>query len=186
MEVTSLGAATTSLPLDDQSQVGDARRQAVAYASEIGFGEEDRGRVALVLTEIATNAVLHGAGGELLLRAPADNDGPLEILVIDRGPGMPDVGRALQDGYSTVGTPGGGLGAAARMSDLFDVYSAPGAGAIVYARFLARRERGARPAAVQRETPPRWRSGRSVFPSMAKPSAAMPGPQPGRAGRTCS
>ncbi len=90
----------------------------------------------------APNAVLHGAGGEVLLRTPADGDGPLELLVIDRGPGIADVAKALQDGYSTAGTPGTGLGAAVRMSDTFDLYSAPTTGTVLYARFVPRRQFG--------------------------------------------
>ena len=49
----------------------------------------------------------------------------IEILALDRGPGMADVGRCLRDGFSTAGTPGTGLGAIARLSSFFDVYSAP-------------------------------------------------------------
>ena len=76
----------------------------------------------------------HGAGGEALLRSPAAGDGPLELLVIDRGPGIADVAKALEDGYSTAGTPGTGLGAVVRMSDLFDLYSTPSVGTVLYAR----------------------------------------------------
>ncbi len=123
MEVSSIRSTTTSLKLEDQSHVGEVRRLAITYAADLGFDETDRGRIALVVTEVATNALLHGAGGEALLRSPADGDGPLELLVIDRGPGIADVAKALQDGYSTAGTPGTGLGAVVRMSDLFDLYS---------------------------------------------------------------
>ena len=136
MEVSSIRSTTTYLKLEDQSHVGEARRLAISYAGDLGFDDTDRGRIALVVTEAGTNAVLHGAGGEALLRSPADGDGPLELLVIDRGPGIADVAKALQDGYSTAGTPGTGLGAALRMSDTFDLYSTPTIGTVLYARFV--------------------------------------------------
>ena len=46
--------------------------------------------------------------------------------------------RCLTDGYSTAGTPGTGLGAVRRLANEFDIYSAPGEGTIVMARFGAR------------------------------------------------
>src|SRR5262249_13366746 len=61
----------------------------------------------------------------------------LEILALDRGPGMADVGRCLRDGFSTAGTPGGGLGAMSRLSSMFDIYSQPGAGTAVLCRLWA-------------------------------------------------
>jgi hypothetical protein len=59
----------------------------------------------------------------------------IELLAIDRGPGMTDIERCMSDGYSTAGTPGTGLGAVRRLADEFDIHSAPGEGTIVLARF---------------------------------------------------
>ncbi|AMY11815.1 Serine/threonine-protein kinase RsbT [Luteitalea pratensis] len=47
---------------------------------------------------------------------------------------MTDVQRCLQDGFSTVGTPGNGLGAVKRLSDEFDVHSTPGKGTVIVSR----------------------------------------------------
>jgi hypothetical protein len=60
--------------------------------------------------------------------------GGLEVLALDLGPGMADVGRCLADGYSTAGSRGVGLGAMARLSALFDIHSRPGEGTAVLAR----------------------------------------------------
>ena len=60
--------------------------------------------------------------------------GWLELLSVDGGPGMTDVQRCLQDGYSTAGTPGNGLGAVKRLSDEFDVHSTPGKGTVIVSR----------------------------------------------------
>jgi hypothetical protein len=84
----------------------------------------------LIVTEAATNAVKHGGGGECLLRAA---DGIVEIVVLDAGAGITNLSHALRDGFSTSGTPGTGLGAIARLSSTYDVYSRPDKGTVVYA-----------------------------------------------------
>src|SRR5262249_18488168 len=61
----------------------------------------------------------------------------MELIALDKGPGMADVARCLIDGFSTVGSPGTGLGAVARVSDSYAIYSRPGVGTAVMARFLA-------------------------------------------------
>ena len=58
------------------------------------------------------------------------------MLALDRGVGMAEVGRCMQDGYSTAGSPGTGLGAVARLADDLRVYSRPGLGSVIMARFL--------------------------------------------------
>jgi anti-sigma regulatory factor (Ser/Thr protein kinase) len=121
--------------IDDVSRVGDARREAVRLAQLQGLSEEFAGRAALVATELATNLLRHGGGGELLLQR-LDGEGAclVEIVALDRGPGMKDPERCLRDGYSTSGTLGTGLGAAQRLSAEFDLYSAPEDGTVVLAR----------------------------------------------------
>ena len=98
-------------------------------------------------------------------RAPSNG---LEILAIDRGPGMPDVARAREDGYSTAGTLGHGLGSVERQSDFFQIYSQP-TGTVALARLWREApDRGAAQAA-------RTKSGRSLVSSPAKISAATTG-----------
>ncbi len=66
-------------------------------------------------------------------RRPA-TEAELEVLAIDKGPGIGDLQAALEDGRSTAGTTGIGLGAARRMSDEFDIYSGVPHGTVVLAR----------------------------------------------------
>jgi anti-sigma regulatory factor (Ser/Thr protein kinase) len=127
------------LTVADASQVGEARRAAAALTTRLGFDETEAGKVALVVTEAASNLAKHGGGGELLLRVLARGDVPgVEVLALDRGPGMADVARCLGGGFSTAGTAGHGLGAIARLASTFDVHSAPGAGTALVARLWAR------------------------------------------------
>jgi len=131
-----------AIPVSEASQAGEARRVATRMAEAIGFDEKARGEVAIVVTELATNLARHARDGRLRIQAldlPAGRT--MEILSIDAGPGMSDVQRCLQDGYSTAGTPGNGLGAVRRLSSVFDVHSTPGSGTVILSRL--RRPSGA-------------------------------------------
>lgn len=93
-------------------------------AASLGLNETKSGETAIVITEAARNAVVYGGGGQLLLSGiKSKNETRMEIVALDRGPGIADLSRALQDGYSTGGTPGTGLGAIKRMAEVFDVFS---------------------------------------------------------------
>lgn len=128
-------AAQLRYLIDDDSKVGEARRAAQAIAN-FEFDEQTAGRVAIVATELANNLLRHAGGGELLVQViGADDETIVELLAIDRGPGMSNVELCMRDGYSTAGTAGTGIGAVRRLSDDFDIYSAPGEGTVVMARF---------------------------------------------------
>ncbi|HEY6434822.1 MAG TPA: ATP-binding SpoIIE family protein phosphatase, partial [Acetobacteraceae bacterium] len=123
----------------DTSQIAEARRLACSCARRLGLSETRTGQVALVVTELATNILKHGGGGEILTSRFDDRDGAgLEVLALDRGRGMADVERCLQDGYSTAGTPGNGLGAVIRQADQVRIWSSPDHGTAIVARFVAR------------------------------------------------
>ena len=144
-----MSQSAVAFPVSDQSQVGEARRYASALAAELGFDETLGGQVAIVASEAATNIVRHGAGGELHVRATRPSDGApatLEILALDRGPGIDNMGQAMRDGFSTGGTAGNGLGAMDRLSTAFDIYSSPSGGTALLARFAARPTPGRTPA----------------------------------------
>lgn len=120
--------------IDDASKVGEARRATQVLAND--FPAELAGKVCIVATELANNLLRHAGGGELLLQTlGTGDDAIIELLAIDHGPGMHDVTACMRDGYSTAGTPGTGLGAMRRLADLFDIYSQPGEGTVVVARF---------------------------------------------------
>lgn len=120
--------------VEDASQAGEARRAAADLCRIAVFDAGRSGEVAIVVTELATNLVKHAGGGELLLRSLGPLRPGIEILSVDRGPGLSNPGDCLRDGYSTSSTPGTGLGAIRRLSSLFDIFSAPGAGTVVLSR----------------------------------------------------
>lgn len=123
------------LPIEDDSYVSEARRAALRVAADPAFDEDAHGRLAIVATELTTNLVKHAAGGELVLRAMHIGDVPaVELLALDKGPGLHDVGAVLRDGFSTAGSPGSGLGAIRRLSTVFDLYTEPDRGTALLAR----------------------------------------------------
>jgi hypothetical protein len=63
--------------------------------------------------------------------------GGIEILALDKGPGIANVAEALRDGYSTSGSPGTGLGAIGLLAAFFDIHSVPGIGTALLARLWA-------------------------------------------------
>ena len=130
-----------AVAVNDVSQVAEARREAATVSEENGFSEDDAGRVALVATELATNLVKHGGGGEILLGSYEDGErnGGVEVVALDRGRGMSNVEACLRDGYSSAGTAGNGLGAVIRQSHVVDLASWPGVGTAVLARIQSGR-----------------------------------------------
>ena len=138
VEVTR-AAPTSSLDLTDMSQIGEARRAVTALARRLGFDDTGCGQAALVVSEAASNVLKHAGQGELLAREIEHDDAiGLELLILDKGPGMADPARCLRDGFSTKGTAGIGLGALARLSDFFDVHSIPAVGTAVLIRVWSR------------------------------------------------
>lgn len=123
--------------VDDHSSVGAARRQGMSYAQAAGADELTTAKLGIVVTELATNLVRHAKGGALLVRTVSVPDGEaLEVLATDHGPGIAHPSRCLSDGHSTQGSPGTGLGAVKRLSDVFDLFTLRARGTVVLSRIL--------------------------------------------------
>jgi anti-sigma regulatory factor (Ser/Thr protein kinase) len=122
----------------EESQIGSARRCVAEICKRSGSDETFCGRAAVVVTEMARNIFLHGKGGEIVIREVATAaSANLELLALDRGPGMRNIAECLRDGFSTAGTAGTGFGAIKRLSDGFEVFSQPGRGTVVWVRLCA-------------------------------------------------
>ncbi len=121
--------------ITEKSQVGEARRRLVDLAEKGGFHTTEMEKVAIVVTELATNLLKHATEGELVARLlDLHGEMVMEILSLDRGPGMANVAECLRDGYSTTGSLGQGLGAIRRLSTYFDLYSTTSSGNSVRTR----------------------------------------------------
>lgn len=138
MDLNFSGRVTRVVVVEEVSQVGQARREALAMAEAIGFDEMDAGRVALATTELATNVIKHGRGGRMYLSVVCGRGAEgVELCTLDAGPGFSLV-QSLPDGYSTGGTQGLGLGAIQRQATVLDAWS-DDKGCVVVARIYASR-----------------------------------------------
>ncbi len=126
------------LRVEEPSAVSACRIAAMAMARHLEFPAKRADRLALAVTEAASNLHKYAKDGALLLRVSHGAGAPgIEFVTIDTGPGMPDVGAAFRDGHSTAGTLGIGLGSISRQADFCDVYSSAGRSTALAARFWA-------------------------------------------------
>lgn len=115
---------TELVAVTDPSSVGQVRRVALLAGQRLGMDEMHAGELALLATEVSRNVLVHGGGGEVVVIGLKRGDKALaRILGMDRGPGIPDIARAMTDGFSTSGTPGGGLGAIKRIASGFELFT---------------------------------------------------------------
>jgi anti-sigma regulatory factor (Ser/Thr protein kinase) len=130
--------------IDDPSRIAEARRNVRRLALDLDFDERAAEKAAIVVTEACTNLLKHANNGQIIVGQAAaqpaapghrgDSPTLLEILALDTGPGIANVEECLQDGHSTTGTSGGGLGAIDRLSSYTEIYSRPGRGTAILAR----------------------------------------------------
>jgi len=118
-----------SRPLRAEDDVVRARQAVRAWAVEMGFSLVDQTKLVTAASELARNTVVYGGGGSVRMEAlEADARRGLRLVFEDQGPGIPDVERALSDGFTTGGGLGLGLGGARRLVNDFAIHSAPGEG----------------------------------------------------------
>ena len=115
------------VPIDDASQIGEARRAAVQVANLAHLDDTALGKLAIVVTELATNIIKHAKRGEILI-GNIRGARSVDVIALDSGPGMGSLERSMEDGFSSAGTAGQGLGAIARQSASLEIYTRPGGG----------------------------------------------------------
>ena len=123
-----------TIVLAGDADVIDVRQTARRRATAIGLETARCEALATAVTEIARNALVHASGGTVSFgECEGDRAGVL-VVARDDGPGIDDVARAMQDGWTTIGTLGLGLPSARRLIDDFRIVSAPGRGTTVVMR----------------------------------------------------
>ena len=127
-----------TLGIQSDDDVVRVRQMTRALAVALGFRLVDQTKIVTAASELARNTLVHGGGGTVLLETVHDGTRRgLRLTFGDKGPGIADVARALVDGYTTGSGLGFGLGGAKRLSNEFEVSSAPGQGTQVrIARWL--------------------------------------------------
>lgn len=114
----SNSSSLAELLIATPAHVNSAANTAREFARSAGFRREECDEVALAVMELASNLVKHARGGQLRFSLIEEGERRgLEIISEDQGPGIPDVERAMADGFSTAGGLGAGLGAVNRLMD---------------------------------------------------------------------
>ena len=116
-----------------------ARQEGRRLASTLDFSSSDLTVIAVAISEVARNILSYARTGEITLQV-VEKNGRRGILVVaeDAGPGIEDIGLALEDGFSTSGSLGLGLPGARRLMDEFEIRSKVGKGTTVILRKWAR------------------------------------------------
>ncbi|UOR10316.1 anti-sigma regulatory factor [Halobacillus amylolyticus] len=106
-----------------------ARQVGRDIARKVGFGTVDQARIATAISELARNIYLYAGTGKVCFEALENmNQKGLSIVAIDDGPGIKELSRVMEDGFSTSGGLGAGLPGVKRLMDEFDIQSENGKG----------------------------------------------------------
>lgn len=122
----------TVMPMRSDVDVLQARQSGKELASALRFTSSERTIIATAISEIARNTVLYAKGGRIVLTLVQHGlKRGIQIVAQDQGPGIPDLGLAMQDGYTTSQGLGIGLPGAKRLMDEFDIVSEIGKGTTI-------------------------------------------------------
>ncbi|KPL58301.1 anti-sigma regulatory factor [Rossellomorea vietnamensis] len=106
-----------------------ARQLGRNVAKELGFGTVDQARITTAISELARNIYLYAGYGQICIEKLFDGGKKgVRIIALDEGPGISDIRKVMEDGYSTSGGLGAGLPGVKRLMDEFNVESVPGEG----------------------------------------------------------
>lgn len=130
----------TVVPINSDLDIVAARQRGRSLAQQLGFSNSSLTMIATAISELARNILLYARRGELTLGVVEGHNGTKCITVVarDQGPGIPDLARAMEIGYSTSGSLGLGLAGVKRLMDEFEIDSRAGRGTTVTARIWKR------------------------------------------------
>jgi serine/threonine-protein kinase RsbT len=124
--------AESRIAIESDADVVTARQLARELAAGLELSSTDQTLLATAISEVARNITTYAKRGEVLVSiVQDDNRRGIRVVARDQGPGIEDIDRALQDGYTTGGGLGLGLPGARRLVDDFSIDSAPGQGTTV-------------------------------------------------------
>jgi len=122
--------------ITEEHHVGQAQIAAKSMALSIGLSQVATHSIATAVSELANNLFFHATHGGTITISSIRQNGSIgvEIISEDEGPGIPDIGKAMRDGFTTNGGLGGGLPGTERLMDDFEIISSAKAGTRVVAR----------------------------------------------------
>lgn len=129
-----------TLCIQNQIDVVKARQVVREIARGLGFGITDQTRIATAVSELTRNVIQYAEQGWCVVSVDHEEESTtnskIQVTVKDYGPGIPDLEKAMEDGYSTGGSMGLGLPATRRLVDEFDISTRPGYTEINIALYL--------------------------------------------------
>jgi serine/threonine-protein kinase RsbT len=115
---------TETVPLATSEHVVMVRQAVRQRAAALGLSLVDQTKLITAASELARNAIQHGGGGHAVIEVIDDGSRRgVRLTFQDHGPGIPDIGIAMRDGYSSKGGLGLGLSGAKRLSNEFSISS---------------------------------------------------------------
>ncbi|AMQ04952.1 anti-sigma regulatory factor [Sporosarcina sp. resist] len=109
-----------------------ARQLGRNEAKKSGFGTVDQARITTAISELARNIYLYAGKGKIEIKRLSENDlYGITIIASDNGPGISDMRKVMEDGYSTSGGLGAGMPGVRRLMDEFKVDTEPGVGTTI-------------------------------------------------------
>ena len=129
------GAAPIELKIGSESDIVTARRLVRDSATAMGFGPTDVTRIVTAASELTRNIYVYAKFGDMrCAHVTSGTRSGIELVFDDRGPGIPDITKAMEPGFSTGKSMGLGLSGSKRLMDEFEIRSAPGKGTTVVVR----------------------------------------------------
>jgi len=121
--------------IDSEMDIVSVRKKAREVCASMGFGTTDVTRIVTAASELARNVYVFARTGTMRCKTlNKDNVMGVEFVFIDQGPGIVDIKKALEMGFTTGKGLGMGLPGAKRLMDEMDVYSEKGKGTTVAIR----------------------------------------------------
>ena len=123
---------TDVVAIQNEADIVQARQTVRKWATELTFSLVDQTKLVTAASELARNTLTYGGGGQMRLEALSDGFRKgLRLTFEDKGPGIPDIQLAMQDGYTSGSGLGYGLGGAKRLVNDFQINSKVGEGTTV-------------------------------------------------------
>ncbi|WP_339253500.1 anti-sigma regulatory factor [Sporosarcina sp. FSL W8-0480] len=111
-----------------------ARQLGRNEAKKVGFGTVDQARITTAISELARNIYLYAGKGKIEIERVTDGGvSGIKVVASDDGPGIPDLRKVMEDGFSTSGGLGAGMPGVKRLMDEFKVISEPKIGTTITA-----------------------------------------------------
>jgi serine/threonine-protein kinase RsbT len=123
------------IEITNELDVARATLEARKLAQAIGFKETEQYQISSAISELATNIYRYAKKGQIILKRVGEKKKKgIEVIAEDHGPGITDIKKALEEGFSTSKSLGIGLPGVKRLMDDFDIKSEKGKGTRVTVR----------------------------------------------------